>query len=257
MTKLCSIWGKTPMSKTQCKIFFKDLKSRWGLNYILNEKEKLKMMNMMKHYYVSALYPQLHEKFLKTKDKITQIKYGEDCFRQPTFFFYEEGKTVPHNWSVARCTCFGSENTRESSSRKEAVSKAFRNAIFTDKVEWKKAQGYIPGFSPMIHAHHINGKELKTIFAKFLLEINYSREELINKLYPEHMNFETCHMTYYEGVGWRFSTELGLEIEKQWIKFHRKNAEYKALDPATHKEVTSKEIKFNTAIKHTVQDILK
>tara|TARA_R100000687_G_C6401713_1_gene142193 strand:- start:49 stop:822 length:774 start_codon:yes stop_codon:yes gene_type:complete len=257
MTKLCSIWGKTPMSKTQCKIFFKDLKSRWGLNYVLNEKEKPKMMNMMKRYYVSSFYPQLNKNFLKIKDKITHIQYGEGCFREPTFFFYEEGKRVPHNPSVDRCTCFGSGNTHESCNRSAAVSRAFRNAIFTDKVEWKKAQGYIPGFSPMMHAHHVDGKEFKTIFAKFLLEINYSKEELINKLYPEHMNFETCHMTYYDAVGWRFSTELGLNIEKEWIKFHRRNAAYKFLDPETHKELTAEEIKFNTSVKHKVQDILK
>ena len=71
------------------------------------------------------------------------------------------------------------------------------------------------------------------------------------------MNFKTCHMAYRDGIGWCFSTELGLNIEKQWIKFHRRNAEYESLDPKTHKELTAEEIKFNTAIKHTVQDILR
>jgi len=257
MTKYCSIWGKAPMSKTQCKTFFKDLKSKWPLNYELNEKEKPKLMSMMKRYYVSPLYPQLNEKFLKIKDKITHIKYGEGYYREPTFFFYESGKIVPHNWSVNRLLCFGSGKTHESCNRRAAVLEAFQKAIFSDKVEWKKAQGYIPGFSPMMHAHHVDGKEFKTIFAKFLVTIKCSEKELIDKLYPEHMNFKSCHLTYHDGMGWHFSTQLGLNIEKQWIKFHRRNAEYKNLDPETHKEKTSTEIKFNTSVKHEVQDILK
>ena len=66
---------------------------------------------------------------------------------------------------------------------------------------------------------------------------NYiSEENLINKLYPEHMNFKTCHMAYRDGIGWCFSSELGLDIQKQWIKFHRRNAEYETLDPKTQKE---------------------
>jgi len=87
--------------------------------------------------------------------------------------------------------------------------------------------------------------------------IKHTEEDLVNKLYPEHMNFKTCHMAYRDGMGWCFFTEFGLNIEKQWVKFHRRNAEYKNLDPETHREVTAEEIKFNTAIKHTVQDILK
>ena len=65
MTKYYSIWGKARMRKTQCKTFFKDLKSKWRLGHQLTEEEKIKLMLMMKRYYISPLYPQLNEKFLK------------------------------------------------------------------------------------------------------------------------------------------------------------------------------------------------
>ena len=257
MTKYYSIWGKARMSKTQCKTFFKDLKSKWRLGHQLTEEEKTKLILMMKRYYVSPLYPQLNEKFLKIMHKITRIIYGEGIYREPTFFFYIEGEMYPRNFSVNRLLCFGSGLTHESCNKRAAVLEAFQNSIFSDKVEWKKEQGYIPGFSPMVHAHHVDGKEFLTLFGKFLVTIKHTEEDLINKLYPEHMNFKTCHMTYRDGIGWCFSTELGLNTEKQWIKFHRRNAEYESLDPKTHQELTAEEIKFNTAIKHTVQDILK
>jgi len=79
----------------------------------------------------------------------------------------------------------------------------------------------------------------------------------LNKIYPEHMNFKTCHMAYRDGIGWRLSTELGLGVEKQWVKFHRKNAEYEKIEPTKHRKKTTEEIKFNTSIKHKVWDILK
>ena len=257
MTKEYSIWGKRAMSKTMCKSFFKDIKSKWPLNYELNEQEKSKLLLMMKRYYVSPLYPQLNEKFLKVKDKITRIVYGEGIYREPTFLFYVEGEMFPRNFSVNRLLCFNSGKTHESCNKRAAVLEAFQNSIFSDKVEWKKEQGYIPGISPMMHAHHVDGKELLTLFSKFLLTIKHTEEDLINKLYPEHMNFTTCQMTYRDGIGWCFSSELGLNIEKQWVKFHRRNAQYENLDPETHREVTTEEIKFNTLIKHTVQDILQ
>ena len=68
MAKYYSIWGKPPMSKTMCKSFFKDIKSKWPLGHQLTEEEKAKLILMMKRYYVSPLYPQLNEKFLKVKD---------------------------------------------------------------------------------------------------------------------------------------------------------------------------------------------
>tara|TARA_R100001244_G_C5134022_1_gene126463 strand:+ start:70 stop:843 length:774 start_codon:yes stop_codon:yes gene_type:complete len=257
MTKYYSIWGKALMSKSQCETFFKDLKSKWPLNYELNEQERSKLINMMTRFYVSPFYPPLNEKFLKIKDKIIRIVYGEGLYREPTFFFYEEGNKVPHNFSVERLLCFGSGKKHESCTRRAALLEAFEKAIFSDKVEWKKEQGYVPGFSPMMHAHHVEGKEFKKIFVNFLAETKYNEEDLINKIYPEHMNFETCHMTYYDGTGWRFSTELGLGVEKQWVKFHRKNAEYEKIEPTKHRKKTTEEIKFNTSIKHKVWDILK
>ena len=257
MAKYYSIWGKPPMSKTMCKSFFKDIKSRWSLGHQLTEEEKTKLILMMKRYYVSPLYPQLNEKFLKVKDKITRIVYGEGIYREPTFYFHIEGEVAPRNFSVNRLLCFSSGKTHESCNRRAAVLEAFQNSIFSDKVAWKKEQGYIPGFSPMVHAHHVDGKELLTLFTKFLVTIKHSEENLINKLYPEHMNFKTWHMAYRDGIGWCFSSELGLDIQKQWIKFHRRNAEYETLDPKTHQELTSEEIKFNTAIKHEVQNILQ
>ena len=257
MTKEYSIWGKRAMSKTMCKSFFKDVKSQWPLNYELNEQEKSKLLLMMKRYYVSPINPEINKKFLKVKDKITRIVYGEGIYREPTFLFYVEGEMFPRNFSVNRLLCFSSGKVHESCNRRAAVLEAFQNAIFPDKVEWKKEQGYNPGISPMMHAHHVEGKEFKKIFVNFLAETKYNEEDFINKIYPEHMNFKTCHMTYHDGTGWHLSSDLGLIIKEQWIRFHRRNAQYEKIEPTIHRVKTSEEIKFNTTIKHTVQDILQ
>ena len=120
----------------------------------------------------------------------------------------------------------------ESDPPRKAVLEALHSAFADDKIEWKKSQGYRPGIDEMKHAHHIDGKEVKTIFIKFLTTISKNEDEFINLVYPEHGNFETNHIYYESGMGWKFkNTEKGLKVKHAFSKFHYRNREYELIDP--------------------------
>ena len=74
------------------------------------------------------------------------------------------------NFSVARCICFPGQTglEHESAKPKPAVMEALKNAIAQPKIEWKKSKGYRPRIDPRMDAHHVDGKEFKTIFLKFI-----------------------------------------------------------------------------------------
>ena len=110
----------------------------------------------------------------------------------------------------------------------------------------------------MKHAHHVDGKEVKTIFIKFLNAIKKSEDEFVNLVYPEHGNFETNQIYYESGMGWKFkNTKKGLKVKNAFSKFHYRNREYELVDPLDHQNITSEEIKFNTSIKKEVQELIK
>jgi len=164
-----------------------------------------------------------------------------------------------YDFSVRRCICFGGNGMQnESDPPRKAVLEALQSTFVDDKIEWKKSQGYKSGIDEMKHAHHINGKEFKTIYLNFLGVIKMSEEELINLIYPEHGNFETNHIFYESSMGWKFKdTEIGLKIKDAFSEFHYRNREYELIDPLHHQNITSETIKFNTSIKKEVQELIK
>ena len=167
----------------------------------------------------------------------------------------DPGKMYP--FSVARCICFkGNGMVNESDPPKVAVKDALRHATSPDRLQWKRDQGYRPGIDPRQDAHHIDGKEFKTIYLKFLGAIKMSEEELINLIYPEHGNFETNHIVYSEdGTDWKFKdTERGLKINAAFFEFHYRNREYEMMDPKPHAKLTADETKFNTSIRHKIKE---
>jgi len=288
-----SIWGRKPDTKKGCYQFYQDKKKTWPLNYVLNKEETKHVIDFMSNYYRTPLKGKAHMVqgiFHKVKDKIIEIKvtyheiYGssggtrlEFWTKKPT---YKDAKTIGplgfkdkngndytmktiddpgemYAFSVARCICFGGDGMKnESDPPRPAVLEALRHAITDDKIDWKKSQGYKPGIDPRKDAHHIDGKEFKTIYLKFLDVIKMSEEELVNLIYPEHGNFETNHIVYYDdGTGWHFKrTPQALTWENAFSEFHYKNREYELIDPRHHQQLTSEEIKFNTSIRNKLKD---
>ena len=92
MTKYYSIWGKARMSKTQCKTFFKDLKSKWCLGHQLTEEEKTKLISLIKSY---NLEEKVH--LIGYKDNVYKYLKNADCFiltslwEDPGFVLIEAG----------------------------------------------------------------------------------------------------------------------------------------------------------------------
>ena len=288
-----SIWGREPDTKKGCYEFFQERKKLWFEGYILEGDDEKYMKEMMSKYYYSPLKPQLvQDVWNKNKDKIIEIKvvlgpvFGEKTFefwtKKPTYTMSKtigmvdgeisctdkEGKpflmeTVDNpgtmfNFSTARCIWFPGQTglTHESAKPKSAVMEALKNAIAQPKIQWKKNQGYRPKIDPRMDAHHVDGKEFKTIYLKFLNTIQKSEEEFISMLYPTHGDFNTAKISYIgmmnNGIGWNFKKE-DEKIKKAWVQFHNRNASYELIDPASHRSITSEETKFNTDIRNLLK----
>ena len=177
-----SIWGREPDTKKGCYEFFQGRKKLWFEGYILQRDDEKYMKEMMSKYYCSPLKPHL-----------VQEKTFEFWTKKPTYkmaktigtvdgkisFTDKEGKPflmetiddhgTMFNFSTARCICFPGQTglAHESAKPKSAVMEALKNAIAQPKIQWKKNQGYRPKIDPRMDAHHVDGKEFKTIFLKF------------------------------------------------------------------------------------------
>lgn len=289
-----SIWGREPDTKKGCSTFYKSRKETWPIGHSLNEEDKKYMLEMMdKHYYSPIKSKWVQDVFKSVKDKIIEIKIGthpvfgekliEFWTKKPTYrdaptFGEVDGKLASYDkngkkftmkaiddpgemytFSVRRCICFGGNGmTNESDLPRPAVLRALRSAFADDKIEWKKAQGYRAGIDDMKHAHHVDGKEVKTILVKFFNATKTSEDEFVNAVYPEHGNFETNHIYYEDIMGWRFKdTEKGLKFKDAFSRFHYRNREYELVDPIHHQNITSEETKFNTSIKKEIQELIK
>ena len=269
-----SIWGREPDTKKGCQAFYQSRKETWPIGHSLNEEDKKYMLEMMdKHYYSPIKSKWVQDVFKSVKDKIIEINIG----RHPVFTadklikFWVKKPIMNKNglfiddlgegytFSVRRCICFGGNGmVNESDLPRPAVLRALRSAFADDKIEWKKSQGYRPGIDEMKHAHHIDGKEVKTILVKFFNAIKKSEDEFVNAVYPEHGNFETNHIYYEDIMGWRFKdTEKGLKFKDAFSRFHYRNREYELVDPIHHQNITSEETKFNTSIKKEIQELIK
>ena len=269
-----SIWGREPDTKKGCKAFYQSRKETWPIGHSLNEEDKKYMLEMMDKNYYSPIKSQwVQDVFKSVKDKIIEINID----RHPVFTadklikFWVKKPVMNKNglfiddlgevytFSVARCICFGGKGmTNESDLPRPAVLRALRSAFADDKIEWKRAQGYKAGIDDMKHAHHVDGKEVKTILVKFFNAIKKSEDEFVNAVYPEHGNFETNHIYYEDIMGWRFKdTEKGLKFKDAFSKFHYRNREYELIDPIHHQNITSEETKFNTSIKKEIQELIK
>ena len=122
----------------------------------------------------------------------------------------------------------------------------------------EKNLGYRPKIDPRMDAHHVDGKEFKTIFLKFINTLKISEEEFFSKIYPEHGNYETSLIEYINITGWQFKHELNANRWKEsWFDFHEKYREYEMVDPIAHHKISSDEIKFKTSIRKNVEDLLK
>jgi len=267
-----SIWGREPDTKKGCYQFYQSKKRTWPIGHILNEEDKKYMLEMMdEHYYSPIKSKWVQDVFKSVKDKIIEINIG----RHPVFtadklikfwvkkpimnkngLFIDDLGEV-YTFSVARCICFGGNGmTNESDLPRPAVLRALRSAFADDKIEWKRAQGYRAGIDDMKHAHHVDGKEVKTILVKFFNAIKKSEDEFVNAVYPEHGNFETNHIYYEDIMGWRFKdTEKGLKFKDAFSKFHYRNREYELIDPIHHQNITSEETKFNTEIRNKIKEV--
>ena len=107
-------------------------------------------------------------------------------------------------------------------------------------------------------AHHVDGKEFKTIFLKFVNTLKISEEEFYQKIYPEHGNYETNLLEYVTITGWQFKNNMaGKTWKETWFDFHEKYREYEMVDPIAHHKLSSDEIKFKTNIRKNVEDLLK
>ena len=269
-----SIWGREPDTKKGCQAFYQSRKETWPIGHSLNEEDKKYMLEMMdKHYYSPIKSKWVQDVFKSVKDKIIEINIG----RHPVFTadklikFWVKKPIMNKNglfiddlgegytFSVRRCICFGGNGmVNESDLPRPAVLRALRSAFADDKIEWKKSQGYRPGIDEMKHAHHVDGKEVKTILVKFFDAIKTSEDEFVNAVYPEHGNFETNHIYYEDIMGWRFKdTEKGLKFKDAFSRFHYRNREYELVDPIHHQNITSEETKFNTSIKKEIQELIK
>ena len=280
-----SIFGREPDTKKGCYEFIQKKKKQWGVDYFLNEEEIKQMKDLMSKYYYTPLEqaaPFVQGRWQETKNKIKfiSIQYGP-IFFEPRFEFYNVHPNDVHNFlrrvdkitgkeeqgpkqqrqmwdfSVARCICFGGNGmVHESLPPKRAVIEALRNSIAGDKLQWKRDQGYSASNNERKDAHHIDGKEFKTIYLKFLNTIQKSEEEFISMLYPIHGNFDTAKISYIgmmnNGIGWNFKEEDD-KIKKAWVQFHNRNASYELIDPASHRSITSEETKFNTDIRNLLK----
>ena len=276
-----SIFGREPDTKKGCYEFMQKKKKEWGVDYFLNDEEIKHMKDLMSNYYYTPLEQAKHlvqGKWQDTKDKIKfiSIQYGP-IFYEPRFEFYntnpytagfskldmitgeeiEQEKHQMWDFSVARCICFGGSGmVHESLPPKPAVIEALRNSIAADKLQWKRDQGYTARNNQRKDAHHIDGKEFKTIYLKFLNTIQKSEEEFISMLYPTHGDFNTAKISYIgmmnNGIGWNFKKE-DEKIKKAWVQFHNRNASYELIDPASHRSITSEETKFNTDIRNLLK----
>lgn len=290
-----SIWGREPDTKKGCYKFYQEKKKSWPLNYVLNEEETNHVKDMMDKYYYSPLKPEVQQYWKKQRDKIIEIKvthheiYGasggtrlEFWTRKPT---YKMSKTIGmvdgkiafkdkddklflmksiddpgkmYAFSVARLVCFGGDGHKnESLKPRAAVIEALQHCISDDKINWKKDQGYRPNIDPRMDAHHVDGKEFKTIYIKYLNKIEMDEDGFVKMLYPQHGNFETNHVYYSDdGTGWKLKkTEKGKVVYETFWEFHYKNREYEMVDPIAHQKLSSDEIKFNTSIKNKIKEI--
>ena len=290
-----SIWGREPDTKKGCYKFYQEKKKSWPLNYVLNEEETNHVKDMMDKYYYSPLKPEVQQYWKKQRDKIIEIKvthheiYGasggtrlEFWTRKPT---YKMSKTIGmvdgkiafkdkddklflmksiddpgkmYAFSVARLVCFGGDGHKnESLKPRAAVIEALQHCISDDKIKWKKNQGYRPNIDPRMDAHHVDGKEFKTIYIKYLNKIEMDEDGFVKMLYPQHGNFETNHVYYSDdGTGWKLKkTEKGKVVYETFWEFHYKNREYEMVDPIAHQKLSSDEIKFNTSIKNKIKEI--
>jgi len=249
-----SIWGREPDTKKGCYKFYQEKKKSWPLNYVLNEEETNHIKDMMDKYYYSPLRPEVQQNWKEQRDKIIEIKvtyheiYGsaggtrlEFWVKKPTYKMSKtlgmvDGKLAGKDkngnpflmetiddygemyaFSVARLVCFGGDGHKnESEKPKPAVLEALKNAIANDKIDWKKSQGYRSGIDPIKHAHHVDGKEFKTIYNKFLNEIKMTDDQFVKIVYPVHGNFDSSLIKYSDdGTGWGFKN-----IEKyNWWEF--------------------------------------
>ena len=290
-----SIWGREPDTKKGCYKFYQEKKKSWPLNYVLNEEETNHVKDMMDKYYYSPLKPEVQQNWKEQRDKIIEIKvthheiYGasggtrlEFWTRKPT---YKMSKTIGmvdgkiafkdkddklflmksiddpgkmYAFSVARLVCFGGDGHKnESLKPRAAVIEALQHCISDDKINWKKDQGYRPNIDPRMDAHHVDGKEFKTIYIKYLNKIEMDEDSFVKMLYPQHGNFETNHVYYSDdGTGWKLKkTEKGKVVYETFWEFHYKNREYEMVDPIAHQKLSSDEIKFNTSIKNKIKEI--
>jgi hypothetical protein len=289
-----SIWGSEPQYKKACYELFHQHKASWPIGHILKNDDEKYMKEMMGNFYYSPLKPNMvQDIWHKNKDKIIEIKVvSGPIFREKTFEFWTEkptfskqraydvvdGKVIgiesPHyailedigsgkmfNFSVARCICFPGQTglVHESAKPKSAVMEALKNAIAQPKIEWKKSKGYRSGIDPQMDAHHVDGKEFKTLVLKFIIDaLKISEEDFYNKIYPEHGNFETSFIEYVQTTGWQFKNNpTANKWRNSWFDFHEKYREYEMVDPNIHREITSNETKFKTSIRDTLGDLLK
>jgi hypothetical protein len=287
MRQKYSIFDREPDTKKGCYEFIQKKKKQWGVDYFLNDKEIKYMKDLMSNYYYTPLEqakPFVQGKWKETKDKIKFISIQNGpIFFEPRFEFYnvhprdinnfftrfdeetgkgEQGpkqKILMWDFSVARCICFGGNGmVHESLPPKRAVIEALRNSIAADKLQWKRNQGYSAINNQRKDAHHVDGKEFKTIYLKFLNTIKISEEDFISMLYPTHGDFDTSRISYIgmmnSGIGWDFKKEDD-KIRKAWIKFHNRNVSYELIDPISHRSITSEETKFNTNIRNIINEM--
>ena len=274
-----SIWGREPDTKKGCYKFYQEKKKSWPLNYVLNEEETNHVKDMMDKYYYSPLKPEVQQNWKEQRDKIIEIKvthheiYGasggtrlEFWTRKPTYKMSKtlgmvDGKLADKDkngnpflmetiddygemyaFSVARLVCFGGDGHKnESLKPKAAVIEALQHCISDDKIKWKKNQGYRPNIDPRMDAHHVDGKEFKTIYIKYLNKIEMDEDGFVKMLYPQHGNFETNHVYYSDdGTGWKLKkTEKGKVVYETIWEFHYKNREYEMVDPFAHHKLSS------------------
>ena len=289
-----SIWGSEPQYKNACYELFHKHKTSWPIGHILKNEDEKYMKEMMSNFYYSPLKPHMvQDVWNKNKDKIIEIKVvSGPVFKEKTFEFWTEKPTFskqrayevvdgkilgiesPHyailedigsgkmfNFSVARCICFPGQTglVHESALPKPAVMQALKNAIAQPKIEWKRNKGYRSGIDPKMDAHHVDGKEFKTLVLKFVVDaLKISEIEFYSKIYPEHGNYETAFIEYVQITGWQFKNNpKANKWRSSWFDFHEKYREYEMLDPTIHREVTSNETKFKTSIRDNLGDLLK
>jgi len=289
-----SIWGSEPQYKNACYELFHKHKTSWPIGHILKNEDEKYMKEMMSNFYYSPLKPHMvQDVWNKNKDKIIEIKVvSGPVFKEKTFEFWTEKPTFskqrayevvdgkilgiesPHyailedigsgkmfNFSVARCICFPGQTglVHESALPKPAVMQALKNAIAQPKIEWKRNKGYRSGIDPKMDAHHVDGKEFKTLVLKFVGDaLKILETEFYSKIYPEHGNYETAFIEYVQITGWQFKNNpKANKWRSSWFDFHEKYREYEMLDPTIHREVTSNETKFKTSIRDNLGDLLK